>query len=64
MQITATMRYNYTSIRMTKKKKTQQNQKTVTPPNTGKNVEKCIIHAWLGEMQNNTATLEDSLIAS
>ena len=36
MQIIATMRYNYTSIRMTKKK--LQNQKTVTTPNTGKNV--------------------------
>ena len=62
MQIIATMRYNYTSIRMTKKK--LQNQKTVTTPNTGKNVENWIIHAWLGEMQNNIATLENSLIAS
>ena len=63
MQIIATMKYNYTSIRMTKKKK-KQNQKTVTTPNTGKNVENWIIHAWLGEMQNNIATPENSLIAS
>ena len=63
MQITPTMRYNYISVRMTKTKQNKTKQKTVTTPNTGKNVENWILHAWLGEMQNNIATLENSLIA-